>query len=128
MFRLSKTHDCVTVQHCGATRRMMEQHRGNLDERCNVTSNSHIVMIKRVRLKPTQDDQVLPIGRSLHSFGRTAQSKHVFYGKTCNALTWKDVTASRKVTKEKKKKKKKNKSSKDRTWSAVPDALLEVIN
>ena len=58
----------------------MEQHRGNLDERCNVTSNSHIVMIKQVRLKPTQDDQVLPIGRSLPSFGRTAQSKHVFHG------------------------------------------------
>ena len=29
---------------------------------------------------------------------------------------------------EKKKKKKKNKSSKDRTWSAVPDALLGVIS
>ena len=91
---------------------MMEQHRGSLDERWNVTSNSHIVMIKRVRLKPTQDDQVLPIGRPLHSFGRTAQSKHVFYGKTCNALTWKDVTASRKVPKEKKEKKKKKKKKK----------------
>ena len=64
-------------------------------------------MIKRVRLKPTQDDRVLPIGRSLPSFGRTAQSKHVFYGVTCNALTWKDVTASRKDPKEKEKEKNK---------------------
>ena len=30
--------------------------------------------------------------------------------------------------KKRKKKRKKNKSSKDRTWSAVPDALLGVIS
>ena len=46
-------HDFVTVHHWGATWCMMDQHPGNLVGRWNVTSNSHIVMIKQVRLKPT---------------------------------------------------------------------------